>query len=107
MLRLRADVSARARVALSRSSVSTIVTTRSPACRRLRQVDHRRGDPLRTLTLGRSYPLPRRRPHRDRLQCSRALDPSDRARAQIISSPAPTVAASIGRSSPRSSKPAR
>jgi len=26
---------------------------RSPACRRLRQVDHRRGDPLRTLALGK------------------------------------------------------
>src|SRR6266568_3736012 len=31
---------------------------------------------------GKTPLTPRRRPHRDRLQCSRALDPSDRARAQ-------------------------
>src|SRR6185503_16319902 len=47
----------------------------SPARRRLRQVDNRRGDPLRALALGWSCPLPRRRPHRSRLQCRRALDP--------------------------------
>ena len=46
------------------------------------KADHRRGDPLRALALGRPYPLPRRRPHRDRLQCRRALDPADRARPQ-------------------------
>src|SRR5439155_1305651 len=48
-------------------AATTCVLARSPACLRLRQVDHRRGDPLCTLALGRSYPLPRRRPHRDRL----------------------------------------
>jgi transposase len=37
----------------------------------------RRSDPpLYTLTLRRSKPVPRRRPHRDRQQCRRALDPS-------------------------------
>ena len=52
---------------------------RGPACRRLRQSDHRRSNPLYALALGRPYSLPRRRPPRDRLQCRRARNPADRA----------------------------
>jgi hypothetical protein len=54
------------------------------ARRRLRQVNPRGGDPLRALALGGSLPLPRRRPHRDRLQRRRARNPSDRDDAFIV-----------------------
>ena len=42
----------------------------------------RRSDPLRPHPLGRSLPLPRRRPHRTRHQHRRARDPAHRARPQ-------------------------
>ena len=37
---------------------------------------------LHARTLGRAQPLPRRRPHRDRLERGRALDPADRPQPQ-------------------------
>ena len=42
----------------------------------------RRGDPLHALALGRPDALRRRRPHRNRLQHCRAIDPTDRPQSQ-------------------------
>ena len=45
----------------------------------------RRGDPLRPLALEGAHPLPRRRPHRDRLQRRRTRHPANRTEPQECS----------------------
>ena len=51
---------------------------REPAQARVGALGDRGSHALRALTLGRPHPLPRRRPHRDRHQRGRAVDPTDR-----------------------------
>ena len=77
------------------------------ARRRLPEGQSRRGAPLRPIAVGWALPLHRGRTRRDRLQHRRTRHSSARAQSkELRSSPAPMAAASTGRSSPPSSRPA-
>ena len=85
--------------AADRSAENLARKNAGPASRR---IGNRQSHPLRAQSMGRAHPLPRRRPHRDRLQFRRARHaPGGPYQKKCTHSPAATKGQKTGRCSPR------